>query len=190
MLSTPLLTLLSNAYPQARFDWAISDSSRQAIAGNPRLTELVRTCHHNIENASWQDLQDLIHRLRVEAYDTCIIPSRSSLLAWIAWQAQIPQRIGLSAGGRGFSHTLAVKYPAGEVHEAAVYLEIAKAMGLDTGVGKRIAMEYYPPDSDRTAVTQRLIDKLNWLGDRPLVVMHPGGGDGTTTTDNRKQWPL
>ncbi|MCP5094139.1 MAG: glycosyltransferase family 9 protein, partial [Chloroflexi bacterium] len=47
-----------------------------------------------------------------------------------------------------------------------------------------------PPDSDRTAVTQRLIDKLNWLGDRPLVVMHPGGGDGTTTTDNRKQWPL
>ncbi|MCA9925365.1 MAG: glycosyltransferase family 9 protein, partial [Anaerolineales bacterium] len=190
MLATPLLAVISKSFPRAQLDWAISDEARPAIAGNPRLTELIRTGHGNLHDAKVGTLRDLVQRIREESYDTCITPSRSSLLAWIAWQAQIPQRIGLSAGGRGFAHTLPVKAPAGEQHEAVVYLEIARALGIEAGMGERLPMEFYPQDSARTAVTQRLIDELDWLGDRPLVIMHPGGGDGAFAVDPRKQWPL
>lgn len=190
MLATPLLAAISKAFPTIQIDWAVSDEARPAIAGNPRLTELIRTGHGYLLGTARGELQELVGRLREEVYDTCFIPSRSSLLAWVAWQARIPQRIGLSAGGRGFAHSLAVGFPPGEQHEAAVYLEIARAIGIDTGMGRRLPMEFYPQDSARTTVTQRLIDELDWLGDRPLVILHPGGGDGAFSVDPRKQWPL
>lgn len=190
MLATPLLATISNAYPKAKIDWAISDEARPAISGNPRLTELIRAGNGNISNENWGQIRELIYRIQEESYDTCIIPSRSSRLAYIAWQAGIPQRVGLRAGGRGFAHTLPVGAPAGEEHEAVVYMEIARALGLEAGMGERLPMEFYPQDSARTAVTQRLIDDLDWLGDRPLVIMHPGGGDGAFSMDPRKQWPL
>ncbi len=190
MLATPLLATISSAFPKAQIDWAISDEARPAISGNPRVTELIRTGNDHISHEDWGQIRELVNRLREEAYDTCFVPSRSSRLAWIVWRAGIPQRVGLRAGGRGFAHTLPVGSPAGEEHEAAVYMEIAHAIGLEAGMGERLPMEFYPQDSARTAVTQRLIDELDWLGDRPLVIMHPGGGDGAFSVDTRKQWPL
>jgi hypothetical protein len=35
LLSTPLLAALSETYPRGRFDWAVSDWARPAIAGQP-----------------------------------------------------------------------------------------------------------------------------------------------------------
>ena len=35
MLATPLLAVLNNAYPNAQFDWAVSDWARPAIVTNP-----------------------------------------------------------------------------------------------------------------------------------------------------------
>ncbi len=190
MLATPLLAALSSAYPDTRFDWAISDWARAAVAGNPRITELIRTGRGGFNTASWAEIGALINRLRQEAYDTCFIPSRSSLLSFIAWRAGIPQRIGLNVNGRGFAHTLAVKLPPGEQHEAVIYQSLALAAGVDKEVIQTAGMEYYAPDSERTAVTRRLIDELDWLGDAPLIVMHPGGGVNPVRANTQKQWPV
>jgi lipopolysaccharide heptosyltransferase II len=190
MLTTPLLAALHKAYPQVRFDWAVSDWARPAIAGNPRLTEIISTGAGGLGTASWADIRDLVSRLRQEAYDICFIPSRSSLLSLIAWQAGIPQRIGLHVNGRGFAHTLAVKPPAGELHEAAVYLSLARAVGVDEETIASVGMEYHAPDLERTAVTRRLIDELDWLGDTPLIIIHPGGGTNPVRSVKEKQWPV
>ena len=190
MLTTPLLAALHKAYPQTRFDWAISDWARPAIAGNPRLTEIISTGVGGLDTASWADIRALINRLRQETYDTCFIPSRSSLLSFIAWQAGIPQRIGLHINGRGFAQTLAVKPPTGKQHEAAVYLSLARAAGIDEAMITSMGIEYHAPDLDRTAVTRRLVDELNWLGDVPLIIMHPGGGSNPVYSDKDKQWPV
>lgn len=190
MFATPLLAALSQAYPSTRFDWAVSDWARPAIAGNPRLTELINTGAGAIQQQNWSSIRQLIQRIKVERYDTCIIPGRSSYLAYIAWRAGIPQRIGLNVNGRGFAHTLPVRQPAAEAHAAVIYLSLAKAIGIDTGKTTRLPMEFYPSDAARTAVTKRLIDELDWLGDVPLVVIHPGGGFGSGVEDKQKQWPI
>ncbi len=190
MLTTPLLGALHKAYPQTRFDWAVSDWARPAIAGNPRLTEIISTGAGGLDTASWADIRALIKRLRQENYDTCFIPSRSSLLSFIAWQAGIPQRIGLHVNGRGFAHTLAVKPPADEQHEAAIYLSLARTAGIDEATIASVGMEYHAPDLERTAVTRRLVDELDWLGDVPLIIIHPGGGINPVHSNKDKQWPV
>lgn len=190
MLVTPLLAVLSDAYPHCRFDWAVSDWARPAIAGNPRLTEIISIGNGDLANMPWRDIQALIERIRQEHYDTCFIPSRSSMLGYIAWRAGIPQRVGINWHGRGFGHTVSVKPPADEQHVAAVYLAMAQAAGVDLPPGAMVDMEFYPPDVDRTAVTRRLVDDVEWMGERPLIIIYPGGGTNPVRTDLRKRWPV
>ena len=189
LLATPLLALLSETYPQAQFDWAISDLARPAIVTNPRIDEFIRTSDGPIAQATRQDLQTLTERLREEQYDTCFILGESPHLSRIAWRAGIPQRIGLNINGSGFANTLAVSPKKGEVHAATHYLSLAKAIGLDID-DTSIKMEFYPKDANYTAVTQQLIDEVDWLGERPLVILHPGGGQGSLFEDEQRRWPL
>jgi lipopolysaccharide heptosyltransferase II len=186
MLATPLLAALSETYPQAQFDWAVSSWARAAVATNPRLSELVDTGQVGLPGQSRADVRDLIERLRVQGYDTCFIPSRSTLLSYIAWQAGIRQRVGLNENGRGFAHTVAVSSKNGQTHEAVRYLSLAAALGIEYP-GQ---MEFYPTDRDRSMVTALLVDEIDWLGDRPLVLLHPGGAENPVRPDERKRWPV
>ncbi len=191
MLTTPLVSVLSEAYPNAQFDWAISQWARPAIVGNPRISELISTGNVGLQRASRKEINALIRRIREQQYDTCIIPSRSSWLAYIAWRAGIPQRIGLDVDGRGFSHTLPVRPSSNIQHEAEIYLSIAQALHIDTKLINRVArMEFYASDRARTTVTARLVEKIDWLGDVPLVVIHPGGGSNPVMQNEQKQWPV
>lgn len=189
MLATPLLSILSAAFPDTQFDWAVSDWARPAIAKNPHISELLPTGDLGVTRMSLPELRTVAQQIRQGGYDTCLIPGRSSLLAWVAWQAGIPQRIGVASGGRGFAHTLVAPTRVGRQHAADIYLSLAKACGVDLPPGERPPMEFHPADDDRTAVTQRLIDDLDWLGDVPLVIIHPGGGEGSLYEDPLKRWP-
>lgn len=189
MLATPLLAVLQQTYPSARFDWAVSDWARPVIAGNVRITELVGTGPGSVRDLSWRELRALIVRLREEAYDTCFIPSRSSLLAYVAWRAGIPQRVGLDLQGRGFAHTIAVTPPEA-THAAEMYLALARAVGVPEERLASAEMEFYPPDRDRTNVTRRLVEEVDWLGDVPLVIFHPGGGQNPVQSEPMKRWPV
>lgn len=186
MLTTPLLAALSKTYPQAQFDWALHRYARPAVATNERLTELIDTGRLGQPDSTWQDVQTVVEQLRREAYDTVFVPSHSSILAWIAWRARIPQRVGLSGGGRGFSHTIAVRPPAELRNAGAQYLSLARALGIED----EFTMEFFPRDSDRTAMTNLLVEEIGWLGDRPLAILHPGGGENPVRPNQRKRWPV
>ncbi len=190
MLATPMLAALARQFPQAQFDWAVSQWARPAVASNPRISELIHAGDASLRQASWVEIRELVSLIRHQGYDTCFIPSRSSLLSFIAWQAGIPQRVGLNLNGRGFAHTVAVRRPAGIVHESALYLALAEAVGVSPEIIDEAGMEFYPPDRDRLSVTERLVTELDWLGDRPLVLLHPGGGINPLRQDPGKQWPV
>lgn len=189
MQTTPLLAALSNAFPDARFDWAISEWALQAVSSNPRITRTIHSGAGDLSDNSREEMRAFFETVRGEAYDTCFIPSRSSELSRVAWEAGIPQRIGLNEAGRGFAHTVAVSPPAGERQVARLYLALAAAVGVDEAILAAAEMEFYPTDSDRTAVTRWLVEDLDWLGDRPLLVLHPGGGENPSETNPNKRWP-
>jgi lipopolysaccharide heptosyltransferase II len=190
MLATPLLAVLQESFPKARFDWAVSDWARAAIVSNPRLTEVISIGGGDLRKRSWGQIGDLVKRLRREYYDTCFIVSRSGLLSYIAWQAGISQRIGLNDRSRGFAHTVAVRPPQELRNAAEIYLSLAEAVGIEEEKIKAAGSEFYPPDRDRLAMTQLLVEEMDWLGDVPLVIMHPGGGVNPVMADPLKRWPV
>jgi lipopolysaccharide heptosyltransferase II len=189
-MATPLLAALSEAFPDARFDWAVGDWARPVVVGNPRITQLISTGSDDLGSSGWKEIRAVVKRIRAEGYDTCYIPGRSSLLSLIPWLAAIPQRVGLNMNGRGFAHTLSVKPQPALRHQTSIYLSLASAVGLPVEKGYSTPMEFYPPDEARTDVTRRLVDEVDWLGDKPLVIMHPGGGANPTRADVLKQWPV
>jgi heptosyltransferase-2 len=180
MLTTPLLAALSQAFPDAQFDWAVNDEAAAAVAGNPRLRRVVR-----ISNPGAMTLAD---RLRQDDYDTCFLPDRAGRLAGIARRARIPQRIGLAGNGLVSGPTVAVTPPPGTRHRAVANLTLAAAVGVDEAILHAAEAEFYPSDADRTAVTRWLVEELDWLGDTPLVIIHPGGVDETAGKPGRR-WP-
>lgn len=193
MLATPLLAALSSAFPEATLDWAVRDKAKPAISGNPRLRRLIPIGQGvgDEESADWPSrtaAASLTERLKREEYDTCFLPGSSGRLATVAWQAGIPQRIGLEAGSRSLANTVTVWPPAGERHKAARNLALAAAVGVPDAILSEVEAEFYPSDADRTAVTRWLVEELDWLGDKPLVIMHPGGGEEGPGRP-RKRWP-
>lgn len=189
MQTTPLLAALSMAFPDARIDWAIGDWALQAISSNPRITRTIRSGPGDLAQNSRDEMRAFLETVRGEGYDTCFIPSRSSLPARIAWQAGIPQRVGLDVEGRGSAHTVAVRPPAGERQIARLYLSLAAAVGVDDAILRAAEMEFVPTDIDRTTVTRWLVEEFDWLGDAPLVVLHPGGGENPERRNTDIRWP-
>jgi heptosyltransferase-2 len=185
MLATPLLAVLSDAFPDARFDWAISEWARPAISGNPRISHIIDMGKVTLGDGTWADAGSLVERLRQEEYDACFVPSRSSLLSYNTWRAGIRQRIGLNANGRGFAYTIPVKPPKGELNEAEIYLSLARAVGIQEKSG----MEFYPADQDRDSATEKLQGEVGWEGINPLVVVHPGGGGNPAEPNHDIRWP-
>lgn len=180
MLATPLLAALSQAFPDAQFDWVVNDEAAGVVAGNPRLRRVVRI--------SGRDSAALVERLRQDDYDTCFLPDRAGWLAGVARRAGIPQRIGLTGNGLTSGPTLVVKPPMDARHRAVANLTLAAAVGVDDAVLQAAEAEFYPSDADRTTVTRWLVEDLDWLGDTPLVIIHPGGLDEAAGRAS-KRWP-
>lgn len=185
MLTTPLLAALADAYPNARFDWALHSYARPAVATNAHVSNLVDTGRLGEPHSTGDDVRAVIERLKEESYDTVFVPSSSSILAWIAWRAQIPQRVGLSGGGRGFAHTMAVRPPIDVRNAGEQYFYLARALGIEA----QPRMEFFTRDSDRTTATNLLVEEIDWTGDRPLAILHPGGGDNPAHPNEHKRWP-
>ena len=162
MPATALLTALSDAYPHAQIDWAISDAMRPVVATNKRLCHLISTGRVAMPDQTRQDIDDLIALVKAEKYDTCFVPDGAAVLAYVAWNAGIFQRIGLNVRGAGLTHT--IRLPATQN-----YLHLAEACGITATP----AMTFALPDTDRTTITQRLVEQTDWRGDTPLIVLHP-----------------
>ena len=189
MLTTPLLAALSHAFPEARFDWAVSDWAFQAISTNRRITRLIRTGPGDLNDNDRPRTRRFLETVRESEYDTCFVPSQSISMARIARQTGIPQRIGLDVNGHGFAHSVPVRPPPGERNTARIYLSLAAAAGADDSFVQTAQMEFHPPDPDRTSVVRWLIEEFDWLGDAPLVILHPGGGENPQKTNLDKRWP-
>lgn len=187
MLATPLLAALSDTFPDARFDWLVHHDAAPAIVGNPRLRRLIRLDALPSE-LTGRTAAGLIERLRQEQYDTCFLPDSAGNTSAIARRASIPQRIGLASGNLELDATIVVQSPSSLRHRAARNLAIAAAVGVEDSLLQSTEAEFYPSDADRTAVTRWLVEELDWLGDTPLVVIHPGGvGEGAGPAGRR--WP-
>lgn len=187
LFTTPLAFVLNRAYPQMRLDWAVSKTARPLLLTQPFIHRLLPAGNIGTPQSSLSELRDFIQLLREQEYDTCFIPNRASLYATIAWQAYIPQRVGLNHNGRGTTHSTAVNSHK-NLHPVDEKLRLAEALGLGT-VGARLS--FHPTDEERSRMVAYLMEEIGWNNERPLVLINPTTTGLHTTADREHgQWPI
>ena len=63
---------------------------------------------------------------------------------------------------------------------------LARAIGLPGDADE----QFFPTDADRTRMTNWLVEQFNWLGEAPLVILHPGGGSNPVSPFLALRWPV
>jgi len=184
ILGTALLSALRRAYPDAQIDWAVGGWSLAALAHHPHLNARIDTGTAANPVKTPGGMLRLVRQLRAGRYNLMVSLVRSPLMSVAALLSGIPQRAGLDSAGRGFGYTVRVPVnPDQPRHEAEIYLDVARALKIDT-------TECYANlpvlDADRATMTARL---AALGGHGHYLVVHPGGGRNPGMTFDAKRYP-
>lgn len=182
--ATATLQALRRAYPQAHITWAVGSWSAPAIAGHDLLDAVLDTGPAANPARTPGGLLRLARQFRAGRFDLAVSLVRSPLIGVALWLAGIPHRAGLDSAGRGFAYTVRASVdPAARRHEAEIYLDVARALGLDT-TGCRANVPVHDADA------QRVRQRLAALGiDGPYIVLNPAGGSNPGMEMSVKRWP-
>src|SRR5690606_19163973 len=179
LLTTPAIHAIRASLPEAEITLLAGPVGAQAGRLNPDLDDVI------VYQAPWMDPwsrlphdsrreQHMIARLKARRFDGAITFTsfRQSPLpaAYLCYLADIPLRVAASIDGPGSLLTTRHKHPERMMHEVERGLDLVGAIGMDTAERDLVLSV---PDSARAAVADRLAD-IGALGDRPLVVLHPG----------------
>lgn len=184
-MATPLLAALRRAHPEAMIDWAVGTAARPALQDHPALSRIIDTGPSANPANPIGGLIRMARILHAGHYDLAVVPDRSPWLSLTALLAGIPQRAGLNSAGRGFAYTIKVPIDPGQVrHEADIYLDLARVLQIDTAE----CWANLPPGMEAQATAQTLIEQAHLI-DKPLIIVHPGGGVNAGMTMIQKRWP-
>ena len=131
ILALPAIRAVRQKFPDARI----------SIVARPYVAEIYRDqslCDELIPydpkgaHRGWSGRANLISELRARKFDVALLLQNAFDAAWLAWRAQIPQRIGYARDGRRFLLTKPIAVPKpSEIpsHEKFYYLELLRRAG-------------------------------------------------------------
>jgi lipopolysaccharide heptosyltransferase II len=185
ILTTATIAAIAGARPDLQIDYLVSDWSRPVLAGHPRLSRLVPTGVSG-SNLGWRRWLGLAWKLRRTGdYRAALVLDRSPRLNLLPWLAGIPLRAGVDNLWRGFALNVRATQTGGLKHEAEVYLDVARALGIRP---ENPHLEFFVPLESEASFRQ----KARSLGldlDRPIATLHPAGGQNPDTQVLSKRWP-
>ncbi len=180
VLATATLTALRRAYPNAHITWAVGGWSKAAVEGHPALNTLLDTGRKALPVKSARGFAETVRLLRGGRYHLLVSLVRSPLMSAAALLSGIPTRAGIDSGGRGFGYTHRAKIdPTHPRHEAEVYLDVARALGIDTqGCYANVPV----PDSERGIAARHGVQGR-------YLVVNPTGGRNPGMIMDIKRYP-
>ena len=183
LMATATLAALRRAWPAAYIAWAVGGAAR-AVINDHNMLDATLECDP-LPQRSPRQLLRLARQLRVGRFDLAVSLTRSPLLGLAVRMSGIPLRAGLDSGGRGLGYNLRVPLDPAQVrHEAEIYLDVARALGLDVS-GCQANMPA------REALWPGLRQRLLAAGIDPerFALLLPAGGSNPGMTLAQKRWP-
>lgn len=179
VLATATLMALRRAYPQTHITWAVGSWSKGVIEHHPMLDAVLDTGTEALPVKSASGFIKFVRQLRAGHFDLAVSLVRSPLMSAALLLSGIPQRAGLDSAGRGFGYTVKAPIdPNQPRHEAEIYLDVPRALGLDvTGCIANV-----PVDTES-------LKRLQGNVTTPYVVINPTGGRNPGMTMDSKRWP-
>ena len=184
VLGTAVLSVLRRAYPAAHITWAVGSWSRDAIARHPDLNDTLNTGPAALPVKSLGGFWRFVRQLRGGNYDLAVSVIRSPLMSLAVSLSGIPLRAGIDSADRGFGYNVrAALDPSVERHEAEIYLDVARALGIDTeGCYANV-----PPQPDDLDSARAALASLGING--PFAIINPAGGSNPGMMLDAKRYP-
>lgn len=184
VLATAAFTALRRAYPDAHITWAVGGWSRQVVDLLDGVDAILDTGKRDLPVRSVFGFGRFMRDLRKGNFDLAVSLVRSPLMSAAVWMSGIPHRVGIDSNGRGFGYTVRVPVnPAEARHEAAIYLDVVRALGISTD-------ECYANvpvrEKDRERV-RGLLKNQGVTGD--YIVINPAGGNNPGMSMDSKRYP-
>ena len=180
VLATAALQALRRAYPDAHITWAVGAWSKPAIEGHPLLDAIVDTGPGALPVRTPGGMWRFVRQLRAGRYDLLVSLVRSPLMSIAARLSGIPNRAGIDSAGRGFGYTVRAPIdPNTPRHEAEIYLDVVRALGVDT---QDCYANVPVPGDARGLMARRGITG-------PYIVVNPAGGRNPGMTMDVKRYP-
>lgn len=180
-MATAALKALRRGYPAAHITWAIGSWSKPVIENHALLNAVLDTGPLALPVKSPAGLVQMVRRLRAGRFDLAVSLVRSPLMSLAVRLSGIPLRAGLDSAGRGFGYNLRAPIDPNEIrHEAEIYLDVPRALGLDT----RDCFTNIPVDESRWPAVER---KLGF--ESPYFIINPAGGRNPGMVMDAKRWP-
>ncbi len=185
VLATATLQALRRAYPQTEIVWAVGSWSKPAIERHRLLDGIIDTGSSALPVKSPRGLLRFVRQLRAGKFDLAVSLVRSPLMSIALLLSGIPNRAGLDSAGRGFGYTVRARVdPNVPRHEAEVYLDVARALGIDTA---NCRANVPVDEADRLAVRAKLRERGI---ERAYLVINPAGGRNPGMVMDVKRYPL
>ena len=184
VLATATLQAFRRAYPEAYIAWAVGSWSKPAIEHHPLLDAVIDTGADALPVKSLSGMRHFVGQLRAGNFDLAVSLVRSPLMSIAVLLSGIPNRAGIDSGGRGFGYTMRAKIdPNVPRHEAEIYLDVARALGIDAANCRaNIPVNVV----DQAAIR----DKLHARGiAEDYLVINPAGGRNPGMVLDVKRWP-
>jgi heptosyltransferase-2 len=137
-------------------------------------------------HAGFSGRERLADELRAQKFDVALLLQNAFDAAWLAWRANIPERIGYARDGRSLLLTKPVRVPkAGEIpaHEKFYYLELLRRAGWVNSLPDESFIAMTVPELKRRRAVEFLVES----GARPhslRVAVGAGASYGSA-----KCWP-
>ena len=158
IMALPALRAVRRRFPDAEI----------AIVARPYVADIYR--HQEICNqlipydpiglhAGFSGREGLAAELRAQKFDVALLLQNAFDAAWLAWRANIPERIGYARDGRRFLLTKPVPLPQhGEIpaHEMFYYLELLRRANWLDSVQDETFIDLHVPDEKRRSADEFL----------------------------------
>jgi heptosyltransferase-2 len=158
IMALPALRAVRKHFPEAEI----------AIVARPYVADIYRDqaiCNQLIAydpkglHAGIPGRERLAWELRAQKFDVALLLQNAFDAAWLAWRANIPERIGYARDGRSFLLTKAVPLPRpGDIpaHEKFYYLELLRRAGWQDSVQEETFIELSVPEEKRRNADESL----------------------------------
>ena len=180
VLSTPVVTAVRSAFPDAYIAMMVSFQTQEIVRGNPYLNEVIvydkKLKHKGIFKAL-----GFIARLKEKKFDLALILHSTNRVNCICFLAGIPKRVGYKRGKMDFLLTDKLEYTKrlGEKHESEYSLDVLRFIGIKAE-SSPLVMNI--KKEDKKSIDD-LLKSFGLKEEEKFIVLHPGASCVS------KMWP-
>jgi heptosyltransferase II len=178
LMATPLLRALREHFPSARVYFLASKQALPGLNECPWVDQILEA------PTSKRDWLPLLRKLRKERIDTAFILHRFFAASLVTVWAGIPQRLGFNWKNHGFALTGSIPFSAArsQTMQIGQLLTLLGKPAADPDMGFMV-------NEDAIHGARDVLERWGFDPAKPLVALHPGGGETAGYSDQAKRWP-